>query len=926
MARRGRFGRSETGASDLSQTIRSLVQQQLAAEEQMLFKSFYEGTSFGGSVPSYSDLVSFVNERLGQGSVSDAQMAYYETLLSQAKKFEVGNTFNDLKSSFYGTQGQNYDEMVSFLRGEGSEYADELYGFTKDYVTKYLYSDLSSDRIDETEFMSRSQSALNAFVDDAALYDDVKYDVYSSLYEYQLGEQSDILSRTNPSKAKQVLKANEGLLAFYRSWEAKLNENGISGDFLDTVRNNIAKTKFAVQENRQKVADNAAAALLSSREAAYGKAKATVDAFARDIAPYVGIDSSDPDFSFNDIPAATFASFLNDISPENQLQVRSALGELRGAARSYSQTLQSQGDPEKALEIRNVSTAANLVSGNDISFEKYIAGSERKDALMALADKVPSDELAVTKEWVKFLRGQTTAMFGEGINPSNDQSGREVAINITNEANAIESALNGKKLGAIPKTYIDDFMSSQSAQLGLSNSASDFYNQEFTGDNKHTARELSDIEITMDLDNRISRGDMVILRVKDPQTGGYKTDYIDAGSPSPAGGRMYRVEKTASGSIVTVAYDGTPIYGSIAGQPDKNSQWGYAYETKDGMFYADGKTKKVYVNPPFNTNPNVFKRSGLDNAFIISDIDRTTDQRTGFPIITGIRTTGSGVEASLSDYIDPSALEMLQNPGVNPYAKISPQQAANDPRIVGAIGITSNLRRIIDGFDDLNPEKEKAKADLLAIEINLDSLTSRSEDSGVRVAQMNADLAKKAAATATTMKTQLPAAAPVAPRLNPFSPVQTGANLANAEAAKLGQDILGNANVFFRELGKIGGAIGQAGLMAGGALAYGIPSAIGGAISAGVNFALPGIPGASGAGATSSGPKPLSGNRQIDPLQFRPLGVATPRTTSPGAGLTLTAQPFVEFRAGERASRTISTPKTTTAPRAMTPPTGRIGL
>lgn len=902
MARRGRFGRSETGASDLSQTIRSLVQQQLAAEEQMLFKAFYEGTSFGGSVPSYSDLVSFVNERIGQGSSSDAQMAYYETLLNQAKKFEVGNTFKDLESSFYGTQGQNYDEMVSFLKGEGSEYGNQLYKFTKDYVTTYLADDLAGDRIDEAEFMSRSQSALNAFVDNAALYDDVKYDVYSELYEYQLGEQGDILARINPSKDKQVIKANEGLLEFYRGWEAKLNENGISGDFLDTVKNNIATTKFKVQEQKRVAADNAATALLSSRKSAYENAQITLDSFAKEIAGSIGIDSSAEGFGFNDIPAVTIASVLDDFNPTYQSQIRMAINDLQKNASAYSQTLQSQGKRAEALQIRDVSTAAKLASGQDVSLERYVKQSELKDALMAAADGYPSDELAVTRDWVRFLRGQTTASFGGGLRPVTGRSGQEVRTNIENEASAFEAALQGKSLGIIPKLWFDDFQSAQLSQSALPNSVKDFYGQEFSGDNKFTAAELSNIRISIDLEKKIASGQTVIQKTKNPD-GTYNTNYIDAGVPAPGGGRLYKMEQTASGAVVTVVYDGVPIYGAIAGNPDTGRPWGFAYETKGGTLYADAASGTVYKNPPIDINK--IRKSGAGNFLITSDIVSPVPGANGNLIIPGVKTSGTGTQASLNDFIDPNAIRAIENQGINPYARVP----SEDQRVKDQAGILANLKNIRDSL----PAASQPDADLTIrkIETSLNALTGRSEDSGVRIAQMNADMAKQQAeASKTTM------AATPSIQQRGQSPLLVNNPLAFDLGAREGlKGPIGTPeqyNVFFRELGKLAGSVGQGALQVGGALAYGIPSAVGGALSAGINFVLPGIPGSSGSGATSLAPKEFAPTGQVSPLSVRPLPKGTPRPTSPGAGLSLTTQPFVEFRAGERASGTISTPRTTT--------------
>ena len=172
-------------------------------------------------------------------------------------------------------------------------------------------------------------------------------------------------------------------------------------------------------------------------------------------------------------------------------------------------------------------------------------------------------------------------------------------LNIQNEANAFEAALNGKTVGIIPKTYMDDFQSAQLAQSALANSAKDFYGKEFSGDNKHTAAELSNIAINIRLDKEISSGQTVIARKRNAD-GSYSTEYIPSGVPAPSAGILYKIEQTASGKIVTVAYKGTPIYGAIAGSLDTGRPWGFAYETKGGTLYADAKDGKVYIDPPLS--------------------------------------------------------------------------------------------------------------------------------------------------------------------------------------------------------------------------------------------------------------------------------------------------------------------------------------
>ena len=921
MARRGRFGRSETGASDLSATIRSLVQQQLAMEEQMLFKAFYEGVPFGGSIPNYSDLVNFVQERLGGGEASDAQVAYYDALLKQAEQFKIQETYKGLKESFYSTNGANYEEVADFLQGEGSDFGSDLYEITKDYITGYLVQDLQKDSITREEFLSKANKATTYFADNPFVYDDVKYSVYDTLFAYDSNEQSDLLQRVNPNKPKKVLAANQQLLEFYRGWRATLNENGIAGDLLDTVQNNLSQTKFAIQKQKQDIANAAAAALLAGRKNSYEASQATLDEYARQIAPSLGIDASDPNFSFSDIPPVTMAAALMELPPAAQDQVRGAINDLNNKSVAYAQTLRAQGDIAEARSVRAVATQTKLLSGEDVSFERYVAASEQKDALMAIADGMPSDEIYITQEWVKFLKGENSAVFGAGITPGSDLAGQEIKRNVLAEAAAFEAVLNGQRPSIVPKTWMDDYQAAERGQIGLSNSVSDFNGTEYSGDNKYTAAELSNLETTINFDKKISAGEMVLQKTANPD-GTTRTSYIEAGVPSPAAGLLYRIEQSATGKNVTVAYQGTPIYGASAGNVDKNQKWGYVYNTKSGDLYVDAKTGTVYKQPPIDVS-KLRVSGGLaangENALITSDIVPKTDTN-GYTFVESIRQGQPSVEASITDYVEPAALQSLQSPGINPYARVSP----SDTRIQGATGNVVNLKNIAASIPDGSAGKAQLLIDINNIEKNLNSLIGRSEDSGVRIAQMNADLAKQAAATAA--KTKLPSVTPTNVQPSPLSRVPSAADAAAAErvSSVLGegaQGILGGANVFFRELGKIGGAIGQAGLMAGGALATGVPSLVGGAVSAGVNFLLPGIPGTGGAGGTSGGVKPLAPVGGVKPLFTAPKPIS-------GAGLTLTAQPFVEFRAGERASLTapISTTPKTTAPRFSTPTTGRIAL
>lgn len=904
MARQGRFGQTLAGTSNLSAAIRSLVSQQLASEEQTLFRAFYDKTPYNGSVPSYGDLVSFVNNRISLVGSDPAQVSYYDNLLGQAQKFQVQETYKGLRDTFNSTNGSNYDEYASFLQSSGDEYSSELYSVTKNYITSFLADDLARDDITRDEFISKANNATNYFVDNQDVYDDVKYSLYDTLFRRDSNEQEDLLKQVNSNDPRAVLNANRNLLAFYKGWSTTLSNNGIAGDLLDVVKNGISDTNSSIQVQSRNIANTAAANLLAGRKSAYDSAQATLDAYAKQIAPSIGIDSSSKDFSFNDIPAVTMAAALADLSPEAQLQVRKAIDSLNNASTSYAQTLRAQGNTDKANGIQAVSTKAKLLSGQDISFERYIEGSDKKDALMALADGIPSDEIYINQEWVRFLRGQNSSLFGDGIVPSKDITGEEVARNILTEADAIESALNGKKVGIIPKTWADDYNAAQRSQLGLSGEVKDYDGVSYTGDNRYTAAELSNIEKTVFFEKKVSSGEMVIKKTKNVD-GTTSPSYIDAGVPDASSGILYRIEQSLSGKNITVAYEGIPIYAAVAGRVNKQNQWGYVYQTKSGNLYADSTTGLVYSKPPIDVSK--LRVSGSlsaagENALITSDVD----QMVSASEFGKVKVSGQGVQAELSDYVEPSALSSLKSPGINPYAKVSP----SDRRLQGANGILANLQNIADGISDPT-SKSVILNEIVGIKTNLANLSTASEDSGVRTAMMNAEIARQ---KAEALKANpLPSVkAPTSTQkglINPFSPVQSGGD------QPIGEPMF-DLEFIFREIGKVGGAIGKGAAQAGGALAYGIPSVVGGALSAGINTILPGIPGASGPGATSGQVRPLTPAGQVAPLFSgapKPIGTGKSLTES---GLALSGKQLNDFRAGERASfaAPIVAPKTTTPP------------
>ena len=397
---------------------------------------------------------------------------------------------------------------------------------------------------------------------------------------------------------------------------------------------------------------------------------------------------------------------------------------------------------------------------------------------------------------------------------------------------------------------------------------------------------------------------MVIKKTKNVD-GTTSPSYIDAGVPDASSGILYRIEQSLSGKNITVAYEGIPIYAAVAGRVNKQNQWGYVYQTKSGNLYSDSTTGLVYSKPPIDVSK--LRVSGSlsaagENALITSDVD----QMVSASDFGKVKVSGQGIQAELSDYVEPSALSSLKSPGINPYAKVSP----SDRRLQGANGILANLQNIADGISDPT-SKSVILNEIVGIKTNLANLSTASEDSGVRTAMMNAEIARQKAEALKANPLPSVKAPSSAERglINPFSPVQPGGG------QKIGEPMF-DLEFIFREIGKVGGAIGKGAAQAGGALAYGIPSVVGGALSAGINTILPGIPGASGPGATSGQVRPLTPAGQVAPLFSgapKPIGTGKSLTES---GLALSGKQLNDFRAGERASLAapIVAPKTTTAP------------
>lgn len=146
MARRGRFGRAEAGSSNLSSLIQQLIREQKAAEERLLLEAFYAGSALYGKVPSIQDVIAFYKDLSDLGGFDENSMEWQaiSQKIEAANNFDINREYNRLTDEFELTNGANYDQLVSFLRGRAQSSTNEEHLATYGQaVSNYTFSYLS---------------------------------------------------------------------------------------------------------------------------------------------------------------------------------------------------------------------------------------------------------------------------------------------------------------------------------------------------------------------------------------------------------------------------------------------------------------------------------------------------------------------------------------------------------------------------------------------------------------------------------------------------------------------------------------------------------------------------------------------------------------------------------------------------------------
>ena len=218
MARRGSFGTFNAGSSNLSATIQALVRQQMAAEEQTLMNAFYNGTTFNGSVPTMQTVIEFYN-RVANLSGIEQGSSDWDALtqkIGAANNYDIKRDYAALKNELEISNGANYEELSSFLKGRAQDSTDpqdsQVYQsavgeINQNYIV-YKGRELASGKITATEY----RSLTNAIISEMDPEDPKRYDIlaasYGTEWSVEKGKWNDRLRAGTVTAGQYAIWAN----------------------------------------------------------------------------------------------------------------------------------------------------------------------------------------------------------------------------------------------------------------------------------------------------------------------------------------------------------------------------------------------------------------------------------------------------------------------------------------------------------------------------------------------------------------------------------------------------------------------------------------------------------------------------------------------------------------------------------------------
>lgn len=577
MARRGRFGRSETGASNLSATIASLVRQQKQEEEKLLLEAYYSQIPYeGGNVPTLQDVIDFYKNTASMSGVSESSPEYqaYFQKINDITNYDIKRTYNQLIADFNQGKGENYQELVNFLANRATtstdqddldSYAAGLDDATNAFI-RFKGEALKRGEITAKDYQAITLNALQALEPGSEAYTSAIYD--AMLYEWT--SESD--------KWSKRVTAGTATASQFAAWSKRFGQRVLDSGI--SKNSDLFLTISATTANQTGGGPGASA------KKKLGKISTNLNAVFTEASAELGIDVGAQDFT--DIAGLSDSDILKKMTKHPE--VFASLWEFMDDNPGYT---------SPALERLGIETGDDgrvwLDKQLKVGFyEAQIAGEDEDEwyAVNTTNGSISTlDDFAVASN--KWVKDKTAA------------SGNEVLLAYYNDQ--WKDYLNGVKsiYGVAPKVWATE---SQQAYFDAERNAA---NGRFTEETR-TLSGLNNDQVDLDWKNfadtearslAVQNGQGVL--VWDPAERTFAYDGVQAAGLKE-GSYQYVTFAKVDGKVIayTVSVRGVPILNT-----DGNTE-AYRYELPSGKVVVANTDGKVIQNP------NI-ERSG--EGFVVGD-------------------------------------------------------------------------------------------------------------------------------------------------------------------------------------------------------------------------------------------------------------------------------------------------------------------
>lgn len=595
MARRGRFGRSETGASNLSATIASLVRQQKQEEEKMLLEAYYSEIPYaGGNVPTLADVIKFYEESASMSGISQDSADYqaYFQKINDVTNYDIKRQYGNLIDEFNNSDGANYQQVLEFISGRAqtstnqddlTEYAAAVESTTTSFL-RYQGEALKRREITPKEYQSITMNAIQALdpgteayrgaVYDAFTYEwNVQYEIWSNRVRAGTVSQGQFASWAKSFANRAIQSGIKKGTALYTGVLAAIATVGGSGG------SGASAASTRIGKNVAKLAD---AYLIAAAATGVGDAKDLLDLQQNPdkVAQYIE-ENPAVFLLYNDYLIANPGAIDQLTVPEDKggpgIDISSAEEFQDWVGRKLDKVQADyavDGNKDKYEEWTRVKNASGRGSvQDDFAYQSDKMTNMLNDA------KNPFDRTYVVNQWRDYVQGESTKLFGKI--PTGDPG--TFALELFKDSPYL-TTLYQNEVDRVSGTSVPDGTITLSGKYDpKTGSEGENANIDTKWDLQERGRVDSDalqfgVGIWSPADNKVIR----------PSTQGFENG-------------VYQVVTFGSGAdgsqipFIT-AYSGEPLYKADQGNNKNKEVIGYVYDL-DGVTVAIDKSGKKFTAP-----------------------------------------------------------------------------------------------------------------------------------------------------------------------------------------------------------------------------------------------------------------------------------------------------------------------------------------